>query len=230
VQNIRSHFNLSGPVIPLGSGHINDSYRVGDGYLLQRINHHVFPDVAGLMNNINLVTGHIRKKIARAAGEAAGQQTLKIIPTTDGQLFAQGNDGNYWRVYEFLNGLHSYNLLETPEQAYAGARSYGYFLRFLDDFPSGKITDIIPDFHNIITRLNAFELAVRHNSANRVRECKEDISYIRSLADRMTTIQHAWQSGKLRTRITHNDTKFNNVMFDAPVPPPPTKTRWTSSS
>lgn len=215
MQSILNQFPLTGPVSPLGSGHINDSYRVGEGHLLQRINHQVFPDVAGLMNNIDLVTQHIRSKIAGTTGEAAGQQTLTVVPTTDGRLFTQDEAGNYWRVYEFLTGLHSHDLLETPEQAYAGARSYGYFLRFLDDFPAKQITDVIPNFHNIITRLEAFELAIRHNAANRVRECKEDITYIRSLANRMTVIQRAWQSGKLRTRITHNDTKFNNVMFDA---------------
>lgn len=215
MQHILSHFDLTGPVSPLGSGHINDSYRVGDDYLLQRINHKVFPDVAGLMSNIDLVTRHIRTKIAEAAGEAAEQQTLSIIPTTNGKLFTRDDTGNYWRVYEYLHGLHSHDLLETPEQAYAGARSYGYFLRFLDDFPPGRITDVIPNFHNIITRLEAFELAVKNDANNRVRECRKEIDYVYSLADRMTLIQRMWAAGKLRTRITHNDTKFNNVMFDA---------------
>ncbi|WP_187270867.1 phosphotransferase enzyme family protein [Neolewinella aurantiaca] len=215
MQNILSHFNLSGAVAPLGSGHINDSYRVGDDYLLQRINHEVFPDVTGLMNNINLVTGHIRQKIARSAGEAAEQQTLRIIPTTTGELFTKDEAGNYWRVYRFLTGLHSHDLLETPEQAYAGARSYGHFFRFLDDFPVGQITDVIPNFHNIISRLEAFEIAVKNDSENRVRECRKAIDYVYALADRMTIIQRVWAAGKLRTRVTHNDTKFNNVMFDA---------------
>lgn len=215
MQNILRHFKLTGPIVPLGSGHINDSYRVGQGHLLQRINHQVFPDVAGLMNNINLVTGHIRKKIAAATGEAANQQTLTVVPTKDGKLFTQDEAGNYWRVYEFLNGLHSHDLLETPEQAYAGARSYGYVLRFLDDFPADQITDVIPNFHNIITRLEDFEIAVKNDSENRVRECRKEIAYIYSLADHMTIIQRAWIAGKLRTRITHNDTKFNNVMFNA---------------
>jgi len=215
VQDILNSFALTGPVSPLGSGHINDSYRVGDGYLLQRINHHVFPDVTGLMNNIDLVTRHLRTRIAVAAGDAAEQQTLTIVPTTSGKLFEQDGTGDYWRVYELLSGLHSHDLPETPEQAYAGARSYGYFLRFLDDFPARRITPIIPDFHNIISRLAAFEATVKHDPANRVRECHDDIATVRSLADRMTVIQRAWDAGKLRTRVTHNDTKFNNVMLDA---------------
>ncbi len=215
VQDILQQFSISGSAVPLGSGHINDSYRVGEGYLLQRINHNVFPNVGGLMRNIDLVTGHIRSKIATAEGEAATQQTLTIIPTKTGSLFAQSEDGNYWRTYEYLTGLRSHDLLETPEQAYAGARSYGYFLRFLDDLPAEQITDVIPNFHNIISRLKAFELAVGADAVGRARGCKKDIAYVRSLADRMTVIQRAWQAGKLRTRITHNDTKFNNVMFDA---------------
>lgn len=215
MQDILARFGLTGPVSPLGSGHINDSYRVGEDHLLQRINHRVFSDVAGLMHNVDLVTRHLRRKIAAATGEAAGQQTLKIVPTRGGALFVQDGAGNYWRVYEFLRHLRSYDLLETPEQAYAGARAYGHFLRFLDDFPTGRAVSTIPDFHNVVSRLAALRAAVRTDARKRLRECTGEVSRALTRAGRMSVIQHAWEAGRLRTRITHNDTKFNNVMFDA---------------
>jgi Ser/Thr protein kinase RdoA (MazF antagonist) len=216
MNHLLSHFQLTGTVLsakPLGSGHINDSYRVSmDGdidYLLQRINHEVFPDVAGMMRNIDLVTSHLRDKMI-----GSGQRTLTVIPAKSGALFLQDEVGNSWRVYEFLTDLEGFDLLDTPEQAYEGARAYGHFLRFLDDFPAEQIVDVIPDFHNISSRLKAFASSVKADVVGRGRRCKEEIKSIESLANRLTTIQRSWDAGQLPTRTTHNDTKFNNVLFD----------------
>lgn len=204
---------------PFGAGHINDSLRIiTEGpkeYFLQRINHNVFPNVEGMMGNIDLVTRHIRGQLTTATGEAATQRTLTIVPTNDGQLFQRDEDGNYWRVYEFFTDLHSYELLETPEQAYAGAKAYGYFLRLLDDAPAEQIVDIIPHFHDINRRLAALEASWRADGAGRGRRCKALYQVVGKHADRMREIQRRWDTGQLPTRITHNDTKFNNVLFDA---------------
>lgn len=204
---------------PFGSGHINSSYKLDAGkksYLLQRINHHVFPDVAALSNNIHLVTSHLRQQITSASGEAGKQQTLKLIATTNGALFCQDDDGAYWRMYDFLEGLVAYDVVETPEQAYGGARSFGFFLRFLTDFPVDKLVPVLPDFHNIVFRLKNFEEArtqVQGKLRERARHCQPEIKRIHKLADELTALQRAWQSGKLPTRVTHNDTKFNNVLL-----------------
>lgn len=219
---IAQQFCLSGKpteVSPLGSGHINDSYRVrtdgGTDYLLQRINHLVFPDVAGMMTNIDRVTRYLRSAIQDASGPAAGQQTLTITLTNDGELYLKDENGNYWRAYEFLDDLHAYDFVETPEQAYEGARAYGHFLAMLDDFPATELCVVLPDFHNVVTRLAALRMAGELDKYGRGRRCQEALKSIVGLADRMQRLQLLWEAGQLKTRVTHNDTKFNNVLFDA---------------
>lgn len=222
MQNTVSRFQLAGPVTeisPFGSGHINASFRVktgGGDYLLQRINHLVFPDIPALSDNIRLVTDHLREKIQSATGEAGRQLTLQLVPTEEGKWWLKDEESSYWRVFEFLPGLVSYDVVETPEQAFAGARSYGFFLRFLDDFPARRIVPVLPDFHNIVSRLHAFNAArtqVRGELKSRVSQCESEIRRILALADEMTTLQKAWERGVLKTRVTHNDTKFNNVLL-----------------
>lgn len=215
-------FQLPGIITSIqlfGKGHINDSFQIttegGKAYFLQRINHQVFPNVSGMMGNIDLVTRHIRQQIATAQGAPATQRTLTIIPTRSGQLFHKDETGNFWRVYEFLTDLHSYELLETPEQAYAGAKAYGYFLRFLDSAPADQIVDIIPDFHNVTSRLAALEASWKADEIGRGRRCHELYRTIARHADQLQVIQRRWDTGQLPTRITHNDTKFNNVLFDS---------------
>lgn len=204
---------------PFGGGHINDTYRVrtgdaaGGDYLLQRINHRVFPDVAGLMENIGLVTDHIRARIAAAPPPANAQTTLTVVPTLTGERYLRRADGNYWRVFKFLDGLHVYDLVATPEQAYEGARSYGYFLRFLDDFPAGRLTEVIPGFHDLELRLTNFRRAVAAPVDGRERSCPEAIRQVTELADDLLVIDRLHKSGCIRPRVTHNDTKFNNVLL-----------------
>ncbi len=222
MKAVLEHFDLAGMITsihPFGAGHINDSFRVRTSheaeYFLQRINHAIFPDVAGMMANIHLVTQHIEQQVARSTGEAGRQQTLKIVRTKNDQLYQQDAAGNYWRVYLFKTGLHSFDVLETPEQAFAGAKAYGYFLRFLDNAPADKIVDVIPDFHNVISRLTALESSWKADVLGRGRRCQVLYRSIAELADRMTQLQKLRDAGKLPNRITHNDTKFNNVLFNA---------------
>lgn len=223
MQHLLPYFQIAGviqEVKPLGSGHINDSYRVRTkaattpDYLLQRINHAIFPNVGAMMRNIDVVTTHIRQQLT----EEDGQDTLTIVPTRVGELFHKDGDGNYWRVYKFLSGLQSYDLVETAEQAYEGARSYGYFLNFLDDLPAERIVPVLPNFHNIIFRLQAFEVArtqVQGKRHSRASCCKPEIDYVLALSEEMCQPQRLWEAGILPTRTTHNDTKFNNVMLTA---------------
>ncbi|NJB86875.1 Ser/Thr protein kinase RdoA (MazF antagonist) [Lewinella marina] len=222
MYDIARRFRLDGgidQIDPFGGGHINDTFRVRNtdpaapDYLLQRINHRVFPDVAGLMENITLVTDHIRRRIAAAPAPANEQTTLTVVLTLEGAPYLREEDGNYWRVFEFLQGLHVYDLVATPEQAYEGARSYGYFLRFLDDFPEDRLTEVIPGFHDLDRRLRAFEGAVATPVNGRERECAESIRQVRDMADELLVIDRLDKSGELRRRVTHNDTKFNNVLL-----------------
>ncbi len=214
MREIADRFRLTGTpesILPFGGGHINDTYRLvnphGTDYLLQRINHRVFPDVEGLMRNITLVTDHLRTRLTD------GQTTPTVIPSTDGQSFYRAPDGNYWRVFEFLGGLHSYEVVGTPAQAYEGAKSYGYFLRSLEDLPADRLTAVIPGFHDLPLRLRQFASALASPAGNRAGECRADIARVHALADDLLVIDRLHKDGSIPRRVTHNDTKFNNVLL-----------------
>lgn len=222
MKNIINQFKTAGTfdeIQPFGGGHINDTFRVsnkdkeGKEYLLQRINHEIFKDVDLMMNNIARVTSHIRAKINENPEYSEKYDTLTIIPTIDGQYYYKDEKGNYWRTFEFLKGLKSYDFVETAEQAYQGARAFGQFLVFLDDFPVNTIRETIPGFHDIVKRLKSFSEAVKAPHGERGIECKNEIDYVLSLADQMSKIQQLSNTGKIRKRVTHNDTKFNNVLL-----------------
>lgn len=207
---------------PFGGGLINDTFRVrnllesGNDFLLQRINHEVFKDVAGLMHNMELVTAHLRQKISASDVLRESCKTLEIISTKEGTSHFQDENGNFWRVVAFLKDYHSYDYVETPEQAYQGARAFGRFMLLLDDFPVQKLKETIPEFHDIIKRLATFqEVIATTTRADRVKQCKEEIRFVLDLADQMCVIEQLRKSGNIKDRVTHNDTKFNNVLLKA---------------
>lgn len=200
---------------PFGSGHINETFRLinadpeGEDFLLQKINHHVFKDVEGMMNNIHLVTEYLRSQ----NGAANEQETLRLIQTNQGKSFFKDSSGEFWRIFDFKKKLVSYDVAETADQIYEGARSFGIFLNRLSDFPVHKLVDTIPDFHNVVFRINNLNAAVEQDSAGRLLEVKDLVSYALSITDEMTRIQRAGEAGLIPSRVTHNDTKFNNVML-----------------
>jgi Ser/Thr protein kinase RdoA (MazF antagonist) len=203
--------------MPLGAGHINDSFLVKTSesgkpdYLLQRINHLIFKDVELLQNNILHVTNHIRKKLTEKGEQDIGRKTLTIIPAKDGKLFYFDGE-NYWRVYLFIQGGKSYDAI-TPALAYSAGKAFGEFQSYLADIPE-KIYETIPNFHNMEFRLEQFREAVVNNAAGRVSDNREIIAAIESRADEMTKVERMGREGKLPKRINHCDTKVNNVLFD----------------
>lgn len=218
INDIIDQFDLEGSIgkaTPFGNGHINDTFRLINtdqnkpDYLLQRINHQVFKDVAGMMNNISKVTDYIRK---RSDGEYS-QETLEIIRSREGLLYIKSED-SYWRMFDFKKGTKSYDVVESPEQAYQGALAFGTFMRLLADFPADSLAESLPQFHNIILRLETLENAIRDDVRDRVREVGSAIDYVRSIAKLMCEIESLKIAGKLPLRVTHNDTKFNNVLLD----------------
>ncbi|PIB34022.1 hypothetical protein BFP72_00545 [Reichenbachiella sp. 5M10] len=219
LREIIDHFVYDGQVEdirPFGSGHINDTYRVFntdsslDDYLLQRINHHVFADVKGMMDNIHQVTEHIRHH----PSTDWTQETLQLHASTASEWYTMYR-GAYWRMFDFRKNTKSYDLVETAEQAYQGARAFGVFFRLLSDLPVEQLTMTLPEFHNIILRLRTLEGAVKEDTEGRAREVQAEIYYARSIADQMCQIEHLKQANHLPLRVTHNDTKFNNVLLDA---------------
>lgn len=196
--------------IPFGNGHINDSYRVkvdspgNPGYLLQRINHAVFKDVPALMENINKVTEHLRS-------DSFEMEVLTLIPTLEGELFHK-EDGQYWRVFEFIEGAESLDKAENAGQSYEAGRAFGLFMRDLEDFSAQELHMAIPDFHNMSTRLQQFREALANGTNARVQGAGNEINYVQELSHDMEQIY--LNALKLPLRVTHNDTKFNNLLLD----------------
>jgi len=201
-------------IIPFGSGHINDTYKlesVSGTYVLQRINHHIFKDVPALTANIIKVTDFMARKID-SSGSA-----MKIpcfYPTRNNRYFYRDSLGNYWRLMCFIEDTRSYDLVPNADIAYQGGKAYGWFVQSLSDFPVAELTETIPLFHDIDFRLQNFNNAIDKDAVNRVGEIKQEIEFINRRAGEMHRILQLGKAKKLPLRVTHNDTKINNVLFN----------------
>ncbi len=202
-----------------GSGHINESFYVKNrnggkrDYLLQRINHYIFKDVPGLMNNIKLVTDHLRDKLKDVPGASEDKEVLKLIPTKDNQYYYKDIQGNYWRMYDFLH-CNRYDVLETEQQAYEGGKAFGKFQAMLSDLDAKILIETIPNFHNIEARLRRFNESIIADVAGRVKELTPEITFVQERSQKMLSILGLNGGSELPLRIIHNDTKFNNVLLD----------------
>ena len=215
VLSIVRQFRIEGvpeQAVPFGGGHINDTFKVEmqtpghPGYLLQRINHEVFPEVAKLMENIRAVTEHLKIK----GGE---QAVLTIIPANNGELFIRNNDG-YWRLFEFIEEGQSLEKAETPEQAYEAAFAFGKFMSNLVDYPVEQLHTTIPDFHDVSKRLIQFRVALREADPERGRKARPHILFVNENYEPVEKIWIDASEGEMPLRVTHNDTKFNNLLFN----------------
>lgn len=202
-----------------GSGHINDTFKLtlrnkgSNSFLLQKINHHIFADVQGLMNNINLVTRHL-KDIFRSQGLDQEKHTLTIVPTNTNNLYYSDSNGNYWRVFINLENTKSYDIVETTQQAYSGGQAFGLFQKQLSSLDANQIIEILPNFHNIDFRLHNLDMAIHRNSMDRVKTVMDIIEFVEVRRESMRNIITMANKKELPLRITHNDTKFNNVLLD----------------
>ncbi len=201
--------------VPYGSGHINDTYcAVFDQggprvrYIFQRINCHVFQQPLALMQNIRRVTEHLAVKVA--CEPDANRRVLTLVPARSGEAFFRDATGNIWRVYIFIEGARGYDAVENPAQAFAAARAFGQFQKMLADLPAPCLNDTIPDFHHTPKRFAALERAIEADPANRAQLAKPEIEFAR----RHQAICGVLLDAKLPERVTHNDTKFNNVLLD----------------
>jgi len=217
-------FEMDGEVREVGrfgSGHINDTFRVetdipgGQNYLLQRVNHHIFADVDGLMRNTKIVLDHLKSKIAHLGAEHVRKATLTLVPTTSGGLYHRDEAGNYWRMFLLIEGTKSYDIVTTTAQAYAGGKAFGEFQKQLSDLDANTLVDILPNFHNIDFRLNNLKRAIEKDPVGRVNGVLELLDAIFEREGNMRRILDMGMNGELPLRITHNDTKFNNVLLDA---------------
>jgi len=223
-KQIVAQFLIEGGVAdikPFGSGHINDTYRVYNSepgktdYLLQRVNHNIFKDVPGLINNIAYVTTHIKNKLREVPDSDLDKQVLTLIPAKGDLFYHKDIDGNYWRLYLFLKDTKGYDVVKTEQQATEGGKAFGVFQTMLADVEVSKLIEVIPNFHNIVFRLQNFETALSANIAGRAKDVILEVDFVNVRADAMSEIDRLGKLGKLPIRVTHNDTKFNNVLLDA---------------
>ncbi len=206
---------------PYGSGHINDTYllvfdQAGKSarYILQRINHDIFKDVPALMANISRVCGHVQARLHAEDRPDASRRALTLIPTRDGAAFHQDAAGLFWRVYLFVENATGYDIIESTNQAYEAARAFGVFQKLLVDLPGKRLNETIPDFHHTPKRFAAFEAALKADTHNRAALAKPEIDWLlkhRELAGALLSLH---RQGLVPERITHNDTKLNNVLID----------------
>jgi len=223
-NSIVENFCFEGEFIeikPHGFGHINDTYAVffkkRDGsrhrYILQRINHNVFRNPEQLMENIAGVTRYLREKIIGAGGDP-DRETLNLIPAKDGKNYYKSPEGDYWRGYIFIENAKTYQVVENLDHFYNAGRAFGKFQSLLNDYPAHTLHETIPGFHNTQKRFEAFLDAVEKDRMNRAKDVKAEIEFALKRADEAPVLISLLNSGKLPLRVTHNDTKFNNVMID----------------
>lgn len=215
IRDILSCYPFSNRVIScerFGNGHINWTYDVktsnGDHFILQRINTYVFRDPAGLMRNVELLTDFMRKK-------ATGlQKVLELVPAVNGNSYIVTDDEEYWRVYLFVPNCVCFDSAPTEELFRESGRAFGNFQNMLADFPVESLVETIPDFHNTPARYEAFEAALAADEKKRSKTCQKEIEGYLSEKKIASFLTDKVKNGEIPLRVTHNDTKINNVMFD----------------
>jgi len=215
-MEILSNFALASPAVSCqryGCGHINETYLVvtagGSRYILQKINKRIFRDVPGLMENIEAVTAYLAKQTADP------RRVLTLIHTRDGAAYHRDTQGEYWRVYAFVEDSICLQLPETPADFYESAVAFGGFQQLLKDFPAHTLHEIIPNFHNTPDRYRIFRQVLEKDPMGRAKEVQQEIDFVLRREQEAGTLVDLLAEGKLPLRVTHNDTKLNNVMLDA---------------
>ena len=195
-----------------GFGHINVTYLVvtesGRRYILQKINNNIFKDVPGLMGNIAAVTKYLRTLIDDPRG------VLTLVPTVNGTDYLEFEDGSFWRVYDFVEQSICLQAPESPADFYESAVAFGTFQQQLKDFPAATLCEVIPNFHNTADRYRIFRKALAADICGRAASVKDEIEFALAREEEAGTLVNMLAEGKLPLRVTHNDTKLNNVMLD----------------
>ena len=223
-ENLLDKFQFEGDPIyvePFGCGHINATFAVyfksetrpPRRYILQRINTNIFCDPDGLMENIVNVTAFLRKKIIAAGGDP-DRETLTVIFTRDGKPYYRDAEGRCWRAYGFIENATSYQSVERPVLFYNAARAFGKFQRLLADYPAATLHETIPQFHDTGKRFRDFCAAVQNDKAGRRALVADEISFVLARETDCTIVTGLIAAGKMPLRVTHNDTKLNNIMMD----------------
>ncbi len=214
IQPAAFAFQLDGTPIscePFGHGHINNTFKIctdtGAEYVLQRINKYVFKNPVWVMKNAAAVTTYLRERVDDP------RMTLHFLPTQQGKYYYKDNESEFWRMTDFVGGF-SLDLPESDEDFYQSALAFGRFQEMLSEYPADTLFEIIPNFHNTIDRYEKLKESIRIDGVARVEEVQADLDFLLSREELGSTLQKMLNAGVLPLRVTHNDTKLNNVLLD----------------
>lgn len=224
IDNAIAAFRLAGiprSVNPHGNGHINDTYLVicDDAgnvkkYILQRMNHSIFRNPQALMENVAGVTSYLQEKIRERNGDP-DRETLSVIKTKDGKNYFEDSLHNFWRVFPFIEDTYCLEKVENAGDFYDCAQAFGSFQRQLADYPAETLHETIPLFHHTPSRFQTFQKAVREDPLGRADSVREEINFALAREADTHVLTDLLEKGELPLRVTHNDTKLNNILFDA---------------
>ena len=224
IEFLQSNFKLQGTYQsykPLNDGHINSTfvlyYADEDGtthsYVVQKINTHIFTNPDALMGNIVGVTTFLQKKIAACGGNVQ-RETLDFLPAADGKYYAKDSTGSCWRCYRHIGNVYTCNIIDSEEVFYNAGTAFGAFQQALADYPSETLIETIPNFHNTYSRFLDFKKAVADDLSGRRANVQDEIQFILDREANTHVLLNFIDKGELPLRVTHNDTKLNNILFD----------------
>ena len=222
-KKLLSNFDINGEFVscePYGSGLINRTYVAvysvngkRKRFIVQRINTNLFKNVDGLMNNIKLVTEFNRNEIIKRGGDP-DRESLTLVYTKNGAAYYRAEEGDCYRVYVFIEDAKGYDVVEKPEHFYQSAVAFGKFAQLLDRFDSTQLFEVLPDFHNTVKRFDNLKKSLAADKFNRAADVKAEIDFALKHENIVGNIVNLLESGKMPSRVTHNDTKLNNVLID----------------
>ncbi len=219
LKHIAESFKIDGEYVsaaPYGEGHINSTYLLvttTEKYILQKINASVFSSPEEVMENVVLVTEHLKNQIAMNGGDVH-RESLSVVRTKDDMPYLRTEEGDYYRIYIFIDNAVSYQVVEKPEDFYNAAAAFGKFQNMLSDFEADKLNETIKNFHNTVSRYKDFEQAVANNKSGKADSVKDEIDFALARKKYASLIVDGIAEGRIPLRVTHNDTKLNNVMID----------------
>jgi aminoglycoside phosphotransferase (APT) family kinase protein len=224
LQEISKQFQIYGEILHAETckiGHINETYSAtyDQGgtrvrYIHQKINQSVFKDPALVMRNVARVTSHLRKKLQALQVRDITRRCLTIVPTREGESYYVDSAGECWRTFVFVEGVQTFESVQSPGQAFEAGKAFGSFQHLLVDLPGGRLADTIPHFHHTRKRFEALQDAMANDHFNRALSAKAEIDFALRHESVVDVLLNALAGKKIPERITHNDTKFNNVMLD----------------
>ena len=223
VNEILVKFKMEGifcEVSRYGHGHINDTFLVitqtdslQNKYILQRINHSIFKEPLRLMKNISLVTSFLKKEIEKTGGDER-REVVTIIETLNQEIVYQDKEGSYWRMYLFIDDADCFEQVQNINAFYQSAVAFGRFQKMLQDFDASQLYEVIPNFHHTPLRFEKFQKVVSEDLLHRAEKIQPEIEFFMKREADMKLCRQAMVEKKLPLRVTHNDTKLNNVMMD----------------